>query len=298
MLSPQRFAIIRALFSDNPVAQAELRHQRHVITTSRSGRGWIILSVLMLAPAALAALILIFGGLLELSLEVDFLAGGSLVEWGVELSLVMLITMNFALYFVVTMVTFALSANSITREKQNRTWDTLLLTNLDARRIVWGKWWASLQSLWGDNLMVGFLRLGLAGWFIMEHAHRLEPGPFGLSPGLTYVPVLLLLALAYTAFEAAFTAALGVAAPLSGWPTSVTVAAALGARLTAVVVGSVVLLGVLRLIIHSSGFTFLPLALSGLVLLAVITMVTLWLAQIVAVRGEVSPPEHIARMGA
>src|SRR5690606_35757803 len=57
----------------------------------------------------------------------------------------LLIVMNIALYAVVQLITVALGANSILREKQGRTWETLLLTNIDARQIVLGKWWATIR---------------------------------------------------------------------------------------------------------------------------------------------------------
>ena len=75
--------------------------------------------------------------------------------------------MTVAMYPVVTLITFALSANSVRREKTGHTWDYLRLTELDPQQIVIGKWWASLRALNGDHGMVMVLRLGVSVVFLL-----------------------------------------------------------------------------------------------------------------------------------
>ena len=47
-----------------------------------------------------------------------------------------MITMNIALYIVVILISLALSANSISREHTGKTWDILVLTNIDANTLI------------------------------------------------------------------------------------------------------------------------------------------------------------------
>ncbi|HRF99264.1 MAG TPA: hypothetical protein PLZ51_28825, partial [Aggregatilineales bacterium] len=74
----------------------------------------------------------------------------------------------------------------ITRERKGQTWDVLVLTNVDARQIVLGKWWASLVALWGDHAMIGFLRVGLVCGAVVSlepfYGTKLAPAPLGISP--------------------------------------------------------------------------------------------------------------------
>jgi len=101
-----------------------------------------------------------------MSLGVGFMSTGYNISFvrmsGIGFTAV--ITMNIALYMVVTLITVALAANSISREKTNKTWHVLLLTNVDARSLVLCKWYASSKSLRGDHLMIILLRLGFMGF--------------------------------------------------------------------------------------------------------------------------------------
>jgi ABC-type Na+ efflux pump permease subunit len=57
-----------------------------------------------------------------------------------------------ALLFVTHAVTIAqglqVASSTIAHEKQARTWEMVLLTGIDARRIVYGKWLAAMTSIW------------------------------------------------------------------------------------------------------------------------------------------------------
>lgn len=278
-------------FTENPIARAEFRHQRHVIRTSRSGRGWILLALLMLAPALATSLVLVGMGLAGLRIDPIIYFRGDLYSQLFRLGIVALITMNIALYVVVTLVTLGLSAASITRERAHKTWDVLLLTNVDARQMVLGKWWASLRALWGDHLLVGLLRLGLVEW-VMADLYR-----FGDLPvSRIHVLVLMLAVLIFTAIDAAFSAALGVAVPLSELPGAVTGPLVIGVRVVASA-AAVWLFIVIRRSLLASG-PYLAITLAGLVGFALVTWLVLRVAQFIAVRGLVSPPDTTAEVAA
>lgn len=67
---------------------------------------------------------------------------------------------TFYLHFQVQVTTLGMAADSIAREKRSGTWESLLLTGLDARQLVWGKWIAIVRLMWRDYLRLGLLRVG------------------------------------------------------------------------------------------------------------------------------------------
>ncbi len=273
-------------FRQNPIAKAEFRHQRHVINTSRSGLIWIVLASLMLIPGMLFGLGLFGAVLLNIELpDVDqFSTTGQIVG----ILVAMLITMNVALYLVVILITLGLSARSITREKTGGTWDALVLTNIDARTIVLGKWWASLRALWGDHLMVALLRLGFLGMTLPFIKSQVTDIPFDLSFALAYVLPATVMIFVYTAFDAAFTAALGIAMPLSGAAGSVIGTLAIGLRIFATILLAVLAINTLRSM--ALGDPWLLMLGVWLVVFGVCIAITLRVAEFLAVRGQVSAP--------
>lgn len=278
----------------SPVAQAEHKHQSNVMENTRAGTMWIWLAYLMLYPAVLISLALYLGSLLNFVIPGGIWllppAQGAGVLGAVTTHL---IAMNIALYAVVTMVTMALAANSIQREKQNHTWETLLLTGVDARRIVWGKWWATVRVMWKDHALVSLLRLGMVVWLVTltrdEFLYR--PGFLGLPPHMFYLLLAGFTVTIYTILDTLLTAAIGQIIPLLDFNT-----------------GMAVLLGFLGRVL----FTAAPLAIPYLifttfenheagfymafwVLCLLITLLLTWgllrLAQTLAVRQHALPPE-------
>lgn len=274
-------------FNDNIIAQAEFRHQRHVINTSRSPSGFIFIALLMLAPALIMSFILFFVGLLGYSLDPFIAPPDDLRRPLTNIGVVALITMNIALYLVVLLITLGLSSSSITRERESKNWEILLLTNVDAKQIVYGKWWASLQALWGDHVMIGLLRLGMVGGLIAFHNDRLSEVPFGLSPTVAHLLVLTAIMLAFTLIDAAFTTAIGVAIPLANWHGSVITAVVIGIR-AFTVAAALWFANEIRLALINDG-PYIAIALVGLAGFLAGTWAALRIAEVIAVRGYVSP---------
>ncbi|GAB4511505.1 MAG: hypothetical protein OHK0046_09680 [Anaerolineae bacterium] len=274
-------------FTDNIIARAEFRHQRYLIETSRSPSGWIALAVVMLVPALLTSVILFGVGALGLDVRPFFAPTGT---WHGNLARIggfALLTMNIALYLVVLLITLGLASNSITREHRSKNWDILLLTNVNARQLVWGKWWASLQALWGDHVIVALLRLGLVGAVIAFHENRLPPGVLGLSPELTHLISITAIMLVFTLLDAAFSTAMGVAIPLSNWSSAVVGAVVFALRAFTLFL-ALWFANEIRLALINDG-PYLLIAIGGLVGFAGATWLALVIAQVIAVRGQVSP---------
>jgi hypothetical protein len=281
---------IQLSFTEGIIARAELRHQRYVINASRSGRFWIALAVLMLLPAALMSITLFFIALIDKPLETVFHPEQFENLWtqASGVGMAAMLAMNVALYLVVILITLALSANSVSREKLNKTWDVLLLTNVDAKAVVLGKWWASLKALNGDHAMIALLRLGLVGLFVAFKAPQLAETPLGLPTGVTYAIPLALFVAAFTVIDAAFTAALGVAGALSTFPGSVTASLILAVRVFGIgaAIGYFWILG--DMLLHHEPYILA--GLGGLVVFMLMTWLVLLAAQKIAVWGQVSPP--------
>ena len=266
------------LVIDNPVMRAELRHQQRVIQSSRSGWFWVVLAVLMLVPAFITTLVVIAAVLFDIDLAPIF-ATPPLSVLG-QVGLTSLTIMQLALYIVVTLVTLALAASSVRREQTAGTWDTLLLTNMSARQIVQGKWWATLRALWGDHVLVLVMRLGFVAYL-----HLLSANPNGSQP----VRLLVTLAVVtlITLIDSALTAILGILPPVSG-STSVVMTLAMSVRLV-VSVAVVIATFVIGLFVFEWTPLLLGAALLGIVLFALALWLMLHFAEWVAVRNLVSP---------
>lgn len=70
------------------------------------------------------------------------------------------------LHIKLTFKTLGLSTSSITREREFNNWDLLLLTGIDARTILRGKWWASVQHMWRNYVVLGGLQALMTIWAI------------------------------------------------------------------------------------------------------------------------------------
>ncbi len=267
-------------FTHNVIARAELKHQRYVIITNRSGRFWILLAMILLVPALIAALVSTAAVLITpLIPAAANLLKGDVSDFGAGL----LVIANIALYPVVTLITFGLSSNSITREKRGRTWDYLRMSNLGARQIVWGKWWASMLALVGDHFMVAVLRIGFVAMAINPISKGL-PITFGIPPMLIHLPLLILITLGYTALDGALSAALGIVVALSDQGSYAVVSFAVALRV-AVMLGGVWMTAMTFIILISGGWLYLLLTLLGWTLYALCIWALLLMAQGFARRG-------------
>lgn len=278
--------------SHNVIALAELRYQRHVIRTAQSGPAWIALALAMLAPALLTALISILLAAMNATVGVDSIDLPAL-ETGIRLDSLLgsltdigvaaLFVMNIALYFVVVLVTMGLANRSVTRERDNRTWDVLRLTHVSARQIVWGKFWGSLMAMWGDHMILVVLRLGMVAMVLLG-----APKAFNL-PYLIYLGLFLL---AFTVLDAALSIALAISSSVGGASASVTLPILLTLRFVLMLL---VMVGFPVLMFIMMGADLPRLLLVTLVLLAVmvlLTVVTLWVGQALAAHvGLVSPAD-------
>jgi hypothetical protein len=264
--------------TQNPILKAELHHQWYVIEKSRSGRLWILLALVMLLPALLVTIYLYVGGLF-FNLRFTGVPGVGISP--LSIGMVMLLIMNIALSIVVTMISFGLASNSIIREKRGKTWDNLILTNINARTLVLGKWMASMYALYGDYILVGFLRLGMVAWLVTGFSELLPPYTLSAPIHLLLMSVLVIL---YTLIDAALNAALGLSVMLVETAGAFAASAFLLARGVAVGYSLWLFVNIVRRMFDTPNATYFYHGLLGLVVYLGLTMIVLWAAQQNAVR--------------
>lgn len=152
----------------------------------------------------------------------------------------MLIVVNISMYTVVTLVTIALSNQSVRREKVQHTWALLRMSAVRNHEIVIGKWWAGLWSLNGDHAMVLWVRVGLLALYLaifLPAYHQINgdpPAAYTLYFVAT-VPLILLQGF----LDAALSTILGVlgAIPNAAWQTVASFTTMLLRLVTAIMVG-------------------------------------------------------------
>ncbi len=265
-----------ALTQQNPIVRSEFKYQRFVIERGRNGRIWIFLALLLIAPSIVLSIGYIIGLLLNLFPVVNWYDIPS--TWHLNI-LLMLVVVNVSMYVVVTLVTIALANSSIGREKSKHTWALLRLTDIDSRKIVLGKWWASLRALNGDHAMVIFLRVGLlavALAIFVPSQHALDDIS---EPYRLYFLIIMPLIVIHGLLDAGLSVSLGLAGaiPNDALQTVSSFAVMVTRLLLSILVGwwiwSVIIL-IERNFIHA-----VYLALAGILVTAILLIVSLWVSQ-------------------
>jgi hypothetical protein len=240
MTIAERYA---AWFPDNPVMRAERSYQER--SSARRGRRWrrglarLVKTVLVgMALGMLGAGVL--GSLLGIDIS-DAVNAGS--GW---LTLFAIFVTTY--HFGVMVNTLSLGANSIAREKQGQTWDMLVLTGIDARQIVRGKWMATVRRQFRAYLVLAVMRIGaIVVYSVVTNSIFSFTVGYG-GDRLTYLPHPLNYALLagvvtlMTLANLVFTAACGVWASAVTHRPAMAQARAIGTRIALLLVPSFVLL--------------------------------------------------------
>lgn len=287
----------------NPVAHVELQHQWNIMEKSRSGRVWILLALVLLLPALSASLIFFGAALLghrsPMPITFDQIERPS--QTLETIGQLTLLTMNVAQYLVVMLVAYGLSNNSINREKRGKTWENLLLTDISARKIVIGKWWASLRALYGDHIVVGLLRLGMLAYLLDAFGRfLLQPALTGAMPESYLLPVgqLLIVALfvlLFTAIDTGMNAAMGLTVALMDVPGVVGLTIFGVMRALATFLGVWFIVTAINLIWYRADALYIVYGAAFLIGYALLTWGMLWLAQVAAVVGSNASPALSSR---
>lgn len=199
-------------FDLNPIARAELTHQRRTTRPPYRWQRWIWRPLYIVVLEV--ALILFWGEVAGAILWRDTRPIANTL--GALVILFIVVTIGMHLYIVLR--AFAAGANSIVREKVNGTWEPLMLTGIDARRLVRGKWWGTLRMLTPEIIRLIPLRAALAVWLgatVSQIYTVLIQSPFNATM-VPPTPLLLLVAVPiiglFTVLSAALATAVGVLA--------------------------------------------------------------------------------------
>lgn len=234
--------MIRALY-DNPVTRAERSYQQTAAPT-RGTRRFAVLIGLVLSVALVAHLVLLIAPQVApaIGVPVRDLTDGLRGWLGTSAVVLAVLIMFQHLSFAAESV--QLSAAAIAREKQARTWESLILTGVDARQIVVGKWAATLATQWQHYRLLLVLRLISVLWiglgtYTVALYPTFEPPP---------IPVVIVFAVVIAAFPlvyAGFMIAVGLLAALLS--NSTTAAVRVAMALYAVSIAASILLVMLLL---------------------------------------------------
>ena len=225
-----------SLSLENPVAQAELDHLRR-ITVSRSALIRIFTRGLFIVMNVISLLIVALVVSRAVKTPDTYYEYSEIIIQVVVLLMVYTVFMHFQVMFR----TLGIASNTILREKQSHTWETLILTNVNARQLVLGKWLAVIYIMWKSYTWLAVLRVGASlgfGAIILSNDRNIilwfrnQPT---LSPvrDLVYAIVLVIL---FTFANLLFTAAAGVIASLLGRVNSPGIATGQATRLGVLIV--------------------------------------------------------------
>jgi len=111
----------------------------------------------------------------------------------------------YGFYAIVVLRTLVIATRCFRREHEEPdAWDVLLLTGVNSRQLILGKWWAALREVWGYHVMAAFLKLGLAygvAQYLFDAPTEVPPtalerafyylkynfGPYGCSTSYGYI---------------------------------------------------------------------------------------------------------------
>ena len=148
------FQLLSAVFPENAIKRAELIYQQRSAKRPRAWRRWLntISKWLMIVLVLVIVATLLLASLTQRDPSPIMQILGPLP------ALLILFTLFYDLALMFR--TIALGANSISREREGQTWEMLVLTGVNARQIVRGKWWATVQRQFPRYLMLSFIRAG------------------------------------------------------------------------------------------------------------------------------------------
>jgi hypothetical protein len=219
-------------FALNHIGQVEQTYQTRMLGRRRGWFGWLWRRTVDLAliVAIFLALLASVGVLLWVNIQ-PFLST-------IPLLIIFPPIVAVIVHFSLIIRALAYSTNSIAREQQGQSWDLLVLTGVDARQIVMGKWVATVRSLWPTFLRLGLLRACVVIFIGVTIVNPMTYGYYGnmaefrlIVPNLFHFGVILAFIPLVTICNLLFTAACGVSASARHRSAGVALARGIGIRL-------------------------------------------------------------------
>ncbi|MEP7292258.1 MAG: hypothetical protein ABI835_10760 [Chloroflexota bacterium] len=218
----------------NPVAQAELSHQRRSASAHTRWKRFPAIFGLMLGGGVLSYLALRLSPQLAPLLSVPLYELDTLLRGWFDTITILLSALIMLHHLAFSTAALQLAAASIAREKQGRTWESLVLTGVDARQIVYGKWGATMHALWDAYRPLLLLRFAAAIWMSLA-------GGIASAAGISSLPLfeISLIGIITAIFPlcyATFMVALGLLASLLVTRETAAIRIASGLRFCAILV--------------------------------------------------------------
>ena len=198
--------------SDNPIARAELTHQQRV-AMDHKWRRWPVIFGVALSAALISTASLLLAPLLSDLLNISQNDLDEMLSGWFSTITVLLAALLTSHHLSFSAAALQVASTSITREKQARTWEDLLLTGVDARTIIYGKWWATTRTLWQGYRPLLLLRFAVAVWMGASSGMALT-SPFYYTPPLLNVVLIGFATAIFPLCYSAFSVGVGLLASL------------------------------------------------------------------------------------
>ena len=224
----------------NPVARAEHKHLLRAVPVQRPLRRRF--SQAFLYGVVVLGLLLVGYALVHALFTIETTAPYSLRSAAVGFFL-----FTLTLHFSTLSKTLALASDTVLREKSVGTWDTLILTDVDARQLVLGKWWAVVCMTWRSFAWLAILRattsvlLGVL-IFSMDNNYILWFDRQPAASPLLDIFFAVMLMVSFTMMNGLFTAAAGVMASFLGRTNSPGLVTAQAVRMTVALLPVIILM--------------------------------------------------------
>lgn len=227
----------------NPVAQVEHTH----LTRNISNRLPLIKHGMLLFDSLLLFWAFGLGTFALGHVMGEKLPDSYSIPSGLQQIVILLAVITLVVHFRVIFKTSVIASNTVLREKMSGTWETLILTNVDTRQLVLGKWWAVVCMVWRSYALLAALRAATVigiGTMIFSSSSNVV---FWYSSTVYRLPFVNTIAaaffiVAFTMLNCLFTAAAGVVGSFLGRTSSPGVTTALATRGTALTIPILLLL--------------------------------------------------------
>lgn len=220
------------------IVDQELAFQEGSLTLKRPWQRWV--GTLAMLAGMTVAMIIFWSAFAGALLQRD----GSPVMDALKSGLLIFTIFTAIMHLVFLFQTLGLAGNSITRERQNGTWEPLLLTGMDTKQIIQGKWWATVRRQWRNYLKLAVLQvgeMGAASMIALIFARIFNTTSISemVFPTIWQVLAAGLVVVALTLADLCFTAAWGVLASVGARRTATAVAWAIATRVLLMIVAGV-----------------------------------------------------------
>lgn len=129
---------------------------------------------------------------------------------------ILLLLMVVMEYVIMALLALKIGAFTFTREKQAQTWESLVLTGIDAQHMIFAKWLGTLKVVWRVHRPLFFLRIAALLWLVIADAFLDSTfiANYDVYTLIVAIPLIIIFSLIFPALNIAIVAAFSVLASL------------------------------------------------------------------------------------